>query len=724
MKLSQMKNKGFSLLEVLIAFAIIMISIVSLVSLHRFYIRSEINASVLNGAVILAQSKLDDLRTFDSVAASGSIVAYENIGTDEGGTITDPQTIGSYKYNLTWSVSNSDLTAVASAADLAELDIFPLKNVRVTVSWEGTENKSNSVSLYSSISSNISVDSEQIINTAVASGDSPKIPYTPGLAPDVISIDLGNDSQQETTKPLPEVSNSGGSVVVQFSTITYDTLSNTQVLSDTSSLSCSCKFLSGSNIPKTALPAKPTLIDGLLYWRSEGQDNYVSKSAGESNSNQQSKLCDICCESHFDFTGTLPADPAVYTDFDRYYNKLNFPSAKYNVTNSNTLTAVTSSAYVDSCRLMLIDGYYKPMPDWNLVKLVVASSDFFSDPDKQALYQVYVKYVVKTYVQLLKDNSWSNTSSTSSANATLIPGSANGIDDFSTWLGKYNYSTNVDFTAEKDSSGSVQLISRGIFVDLMSNEWLDTLDTSTSDFYAKVPFYDVNMTLLSQWSSDTPDYVSSKPIQTLSNSTSNYYGTYSRGLVSAIPSSGSLTVTAKAFQGNSAVASYQVGNGKSKTEIPVTEYDSNNQLSTTLTLSGSSESAVVGDLYCFDSTTDLSGLTDCDTSLLANMTIRSLSTAVDCELGDVNTFGSSPYRHFKCTPVNTLSSGNEVSFGISIENIPTSHIVYPSTINTTITANSLNNIGCVSAYPKTLIVGTGIFFDSENCLTSAPTTTP
>ncbi len=333
----------------------------------------------------------------------------------------------------------------------------------------------------------------------------------------------------------------------------------------------------------------------------------------------------------------------------------------------------------------------------------------------------YVKYVVKTYVKLQQDNSWSNTSS---ANATLIPGSANGIDDFLTWLGKYSYSTNVDFTAEKDSSGGVQLISRGIFVDLMSSEWLDTIDTSTSDFYAKVPFYDVNMTLLSQWSSDTSGYVSSKPIQTLSNSTSAYYGTYSRGLVSALPSSGSLVVTAKAFQGNSSVASYQVGNGKSKTEIPVTNYDSNNQLSTTLTLTGYSESALVGDLYCFDSTTDLGGLTDCDTSLLANMTLTSSSTAVDCELGDVNTFGSSPYRHFKCTPVNTLSSGNSISFEISIGTIPTNHNVYPSTINATITANSLNNIGCVSAYPSTLTVGTSIFFDSDNCLTSSTTTTP
>lgn len=185
-----------------------------------------------------------------------------------------------------------------------------------------------------------------------------------------------------------------------------------------------------------------------------------------------------------------------------------------------------------------------------------------------------------------------------------------------------------------------------------------------------------------------------------------------------------MVVTAKAFQGNSSVASYQVGNGKSKTEIPVTNYDSNNQLSTTLTLTGYSESALVGDLYCFDSTTDLGGLTDCDTSLLANMTLTSSSTAVDCELGDVNTFGSSPYRHFKCTPVNTLSSGNSISFEISIGTIPTNHNVYPSTINATITANSLNNIGCVSAYPSTLTVGTSIFFDSDNCLTSSTTTTP
>ena len=211
MRLSQMKNKGFSLLEVLIAFAIIMISIVSLVSLHRFYIKSEINASVLNGAVILAQSKLDDLRTFDSVATSGSVVAYENIDTDQGGTITSPQTIGGYQYNLTWTISNGDLTSVASAADLAALDIYPLKNVEVTVSWEDSENKPKSISLYSSISSNTSVDSNQIINTSVASGESPQISYTPGVAPDVISVDLGNGSKQETTKPLPQVANSGGS---------------------------------------------------------------------------------------------------------------------------------------------------------------------------------------------------------------------------------------------------------------------------------------------------------------------------------------------------------------------------------------------------------------------------------------------------------------------------------------------------------------------------------
>ena len=132
-----------------------------------------------------------------------------------------------------------------------------------------------------------------------------------------------------------------------------------------------------------------------------------------------------------------------------------------------------------------------------------------------------------------------------------------------------------------------------------------------------------------------------------------------------------------------AVASYQVGNGPSKTEIPVTAFDDTNQLSTTLTLTGSPESALVGDLYCFDPTTTTdpttglsqTSLTDCDISLLANMTLTSSSTAVGCELGDVNTFGSSPYRHFKCTPSSTLT-GSPVSFNINVGNVPADHTVY------------------------------------------------
>lgn len=114
MKALQFKNKGFSLLEVLIAFAIIMISIVSLVSLHRFYIKSEVDASILNGAMQLAQNKLDDLRTFDSIETSGGVIAYNDIGENTGGTIAaTSQSIGSYTYDLSWSVSNSVLTGVS-----------------------------------------------------------------------------------------------------------------------------------------------------------------------------------------------------------------------------------------------------------------------------------------------------------------------------------------------------------------------------------------------------------------------------------------------------------------------------------------------------------------------------------------------------------------------------------------------------------------------------------
>ena len=49
-----------------------------------------------------------------------------------------------------------------------------------------------------------------------------------------------------------------------------------------------------------------------------------------------------------------------------FLQPFNLPTLKYN----SSIPAVTSGDYIGSCRLLRIDGCYKLMPDWNMVKLL------------------------------------------------------------------------------------------------------------------------------------------------------------------------------------------------------------------------------------------------------------------------------------------------------------------------------------------------------------------
>ena len=58
------KQHGIALLEVLIAFVIVTVSVVALYQLQNKYLRNEITTSTRLTALHIAESKLDDLRTF------------------------------------------------------------------------------------------------------------------------------------------------------------------------------------------------------------------------------------------------------------------------------------------------------------------------------------------------------------------------------------------------------------------------------------------------------------------------------------------------------------------------------------------------------------------------------------------------------------------------------------------------------------------------------------
>lgn len=655
------KQYGVALLEVLVAFVIVTVSVVALYQLQNKYLRNEIEGSTRLTAIHIAESKLDDLRTFASLSVSGSLPTYDSIDDNLGGVIAAGSissatgaNVGHYVYDLRWAVTDTNGS----------------KDVDITVSWNGGNDR---IMLSGSIARVEKISEERLISSSTGEKIQPVVRYTAGLAPDVISIDVDSSgTKQETTKPLPEVANNGGSISSKFSTITYDS-GNTQVESDFNTISCSCTYTSDNT---AYLPAYPYLTDtDLLYWK---VGSSISKKRG-AVANNQPTLCSVCCENHFDNASNESSS------FVNYYNQFNRNAVKYNNSGSS-LSAAASGSYIDSCRLLRIDGYYRPMPDWNLVKLNVMSASYLSDINNVAKYQEYIKDVVTSYVGLAKSVTWGDSSDNRNHfGLALNKIDASTIPTFSAWLQSHHYSTTALTMTLGDTP--IQLIARGIFIDLLNT--VDTngdatsvnaseLDLNDPALLKKVPFYDINMTLLSRWTSASAAVsVANEVIKTLDSSDTDYYGVYRRGYITpvSVTASGGVNVTAEAYQGNSSVAAYQYS--RNNTEIAVSDFESNYARSGSINITVSSSAvsdgtvSIIGKIYCYDAKNN-GGTASCkqgQTNYLSNISIQ--GTAASCQLESVANETSYLLYNCKVTPPATNSR-------VSVSTSATGFIVNPS----------------------------------------------
>lgn len=686
------KQSGVALLEVLIAFVIVTVSVVALYQLQNKYLRNEITTSARLTALHIAEGKLDDLRTFGSLSVSAGVPSYDQIADNVGGSIASGAVssananVGNFVYNLGWDVTDNGGT----------------KDVAVTVSWDNGEEQ---VTLNGSIARVAKVNEDRLANSSTVSTDKPVVKYTAGVAPDVISIVLDDaGTKQETTKPLPEVANKGGSIQSQFSTITYDTESNTQVQSDFTTVSCSCNFAAAT--ASTLLPAYPYLTDtDLLYWT---VGSAAVKTTGSSTATTQSTLCSVCCENHFD--NNTSGESGKFVD---YYNQLNRNAEKFRYNGS--YTEATSGGYIDSCRLLRIDGFYKPMPDWNLVKLNVMSASYLSDTENVAKYQAYIKDVVTAYVTLMKDSTLWGSSITNRGVFKIGTGNVDtsGIPDFSAWLTSKGYST-TDLTMVVGDT-PVQLISRGIFVDFLSDEdanndqetdsWIGDIEVSDSDVLKKVPFYDINMTLLSRWeSASSAVTVANEVIKTLDTDDTDYYGVYRRGYITPITvtASGGVPVSATAFQGNSSVAAYQYANNSAEVAVSEFERDYARSGSINVTVSSSAASdgkiSVIGKVYCYAAKTN-GDVTDCVQGQTNYWNAISISgTGATCQLEAAGNEKGYLLYNCKVTPPATSSM-------VTVATTATGFVVSPSTgLSLAIPADATSPVtgGCFNVYDNAI----------------------
>lgn len=494
----QPAHNGFSLIEVMIALLVLALGILAISKLQGTLIRSGSDANKRSVAASLAQKKIDDLKSFstlkadvnnDGVPDSWTSAAtwpltqqsYEFIDDDEGGIIAPgAYSFGELDYQLNWVVNpyfyNEGVSNPASTAAATVVSRF--KDVTVTVAWQDETGETSSVELSTVIDAYSAINTGN--DTTNTGGNSPIIPYTPKLAPDVIPVSLDTDDglKKETAKPLPDVSKKGASTSTQFSTVTYNTLLDTVRREDFKTVACLCTSAGAS--PTTLIKKGKTIWDSenlkLADVAVEESVPTISKTKVDNSSGELQDIdCDVCCRDSAD-----------------------------NVSGGN----------YKACRLKRIDGIYRLYDPWKMIAFNIIPASYFDanatlpGDDMTAIIaqnniDTYSDYVTNLVRQRLKLNEVSF--NTSGVVTNFAPDNFEGADSI------------LHRTFNVGIGNNRQLQARAVFMDYPPIGIYTSCESCASPTMGltkedvvpldRVPFTEVNLTQLAGWNPDRNDIV-------------------------------------------------------------------------------------------------------------------------------------------------------------------------------------------------------------------------
>lgn len=471
-------QKGFSLIEVMIAVLILGIGILAVSKLQGTLIKSGADANERSTAASLVQRKADDLRRFIHITTSEATVpdvwsdtitsplsvAYKHIATNKGGLIAnDSITIGNIEYDLAWAVkdyyySGTDTKATTTPSAASYPDF---KMAHITASWDSASSTNNVVS-FDTIIEAYKPSSTALETSPTTGGTGPVIPYDPQQQPDVVPITLNIDgTKRETTKPLPDLSKKGFSTLVKFETVSYNVSLDTVRREEFQTLVCRC---SGSS-------AESTQIYGLTTWDNTDEkiidittlrtNTITKRDVDDGGGEKQSPLCFTCCEDGDVLSGDFKV-----------------------------------------CRTKRIDGILRMFDPWKMVAFNVIPATYFNDADGKTgmtstlqqdnitLYSNYSSNLIRSVLASNADasayNSYTTVDNTFISNTSLF---TNGSID------------HISF--DKNTGETIQ--ARAIYMDFPPNGIYTKIENQTTLYTAatvpldRIPFYEVNMTELAGW---------------------------------------------------------------------------------------------------------------------------------------------------------------------------------------------------------------------------------
>ena len=592
------KQIGFSILEVVIGIFIFVVGMLALAALQGALTRSMADSKVRTTAVTLAEQVLESQRGFSLLTTdpAGVLHAYNDI-------VSYPSTVDAVVNGMTYTIDldvrdfyyhlDTDTFTETSTGGLSS----DYKQVEVTVTWDAVQDfranegseidlQSGEIKLTGSIPAIVTSASGRLAEESESIKVTPPILYTPGQNPDIVALTVGTNKFKESLLPEPDVIRRDELVQTTFDVITYSQDgSNNSFLrrEEFAVVSCECEY---HDADSSNPGRRPVIWAGDEY--AGGQ--LVTKPYGTSANSQQSSLCDSCCRDHHDGPTGLPGDSndayanvyGPFKDSDEYVGTARASDHLHYQADATT-EALDGDQYLEACRLVRVDGFWKVAQDFRREDQYIFPADFLdNDTTELETYSDYVTGAAAAYLAATFNGYPTSTApATPCIGNTFCPGTV--VPEFTPSMQGAYSATRADgeFPSwTKLQTGEIltqQLRSRGIYIDYMSKDLRLFLDqcfssgvlvndccirggevanactgddlyidkTPTADPLEVVPFFEVQMTKLENWD-QTIQAV--RPIS-LTNQALEDANAHSRGVITQV-TTGVTDVKSQSHRGN------------------------------------------------------------------------------------------------------------------------------------------------------------------------------